>query len=345
MIKRLGVLGVSVALALLVGPALANDSTAELRAGGLVLTRTNNIEMRSEDLFISAAQVRVTYRFFNRSSSPVTTQVAFPMPEITVEGPDENISIPLPNSANFLGFSTTVDGRPVTARLEQRVFVRGAEQTDRLRRLGIPLMPLSSRTSLALERLPRAQQEELIRLGLAVVNAYDQGRGMERHLQATWTLRTTYHWQQTFPPGREITVAHRYRPAVGATAGTGLNNADYLSREEGRDSVRRYCVDEPFLVATDARRKEVYLASYAEGVRVEGPVVTKPAEVATDLPVAGKGPVLYPEAFPHALPIVQPSAGWLAHVITSEAAELLDPEPLYLRRPDAVAPGKPKPVS
>ena len=103
-------------------------------------------------------------------------------------------------------------------------------------------------------------------------------------------------------------------------------------------------VDEPFLVATDARRKEVYLASYAEGVRVEGPVVTKPAEVATDLPVAGKGPVLYPEAFPHALPIVQPSA-WLAHVITSEAAELLDPEPLYLRRPDAVAPGKPKPVS
>jgi tRNA threonylcarbamoyladenosine biosynthesis protein TsaB len=26
-------------------------------------------------------------------------------------------------------------------------------------------------------------------------------------------------------------------------------------------------------------------------------------------------------------------------------AELLDPEPLYLRRPDAVAPGKPKRVS
>ena len=47
-----------VALALLALPALANDSTAELRAGGLVLTRTNNIEMRCEDLFISAAQVR-----------------------------------------------------------------------------------------------------------------------------------------------------------------------------------------------------------------------------------------------------------------------------------------------
>ena len=43
--------------------------------------------------------------------------------------------------------------------------------------------------------------------------------------------------------------------------------------------------DSGFLVATDARRKEVYLASYdADGRRLEGPVVTKPAEVATDAP-------------------------------------------------------------
>ena len=44
-----------------------------------------------------------------------------------------------------------------------------------------------------------------------------------------------------------------------------------------------------FLVATDARRKEVYLASYdADGRRLEGPVVTKPAEVATDCPRRGR---------------------------------------------------------
>src|SRR6478609_8822546 len=57
-----------------------------------------------------------------------------------------------------------------------------------------------------------------------------------------------------------------------------------------------------FLVATDARRKEVYLASYdADGRRLEGPVVAKPAEVATDAPVAGAGPLLYPEQFTHAI--------------------------------------------
>ena len=40
-----------------------------------------------------------------------------------------------------------------------------------------------------------------------------------------------------------------------------------------------------------------------------------------------------------------PSAGWLARVVAEERAELRDPEPLYLRRPDAAPPGAPKRVS
>jgi tRNA threonylcarbamoyladenosine biosynthesis protein TsaB len=101
-----------------------------------------------------------------------------------------------------------------------------------------------------------------------------------------------------------------------------------------------------FLVATDARRKEVYLASYdADGRRLEGPVVTRPADVATEVPVAGAGPELYPDAFPHAIAPVRPGAGWLAAGVGSELVELLDPEPLYLRRPDAVAGAPRKPVS
>ncbi|SEC50660.1 tRNA threonylcarbamoyl adenosine modification protein YeaZ [Nocardioides exalbidus] len=101
-----------------------------------------------------------------------------------------------------------------------------------------------------------------------------------------------------------------------------------------------------FLVATDARRKEVYLASYdVDGRRLEGPVVTKPADVATDTPVAGAGPGLYPDAFPTAITPTRPSAGWLAAGVGAELVELLDPEPLYLRRPDAVAGAPRKPVS
>ena len=101
-----------------------------------------------------------------------------------------------------------------------------------------------------------------------------------------------------------------------------------------------------FLVATDARRKEVYLASYdVDGHRLEGPVVTRPEEVATLAEVAGAGPSLYPEAFPHAIAPSRPSAGWLATAVGAELVELTDPDPLYLRRPDAVAGAPRKPVS
>ena len=105
-------------------------------------------------------------------------------------------------------------------------------------------------------------------------------------------------------------------------------------------------VDGHFVVATDARRKEVYLASYDEdAARLHGPLVEHPGAAATDLPVVGEGATLYPDSFPNAVGPARPSAGWLARVVTEERAELRDPEPLYLRRPDAVAPGKPKPVS
>ena len=92
-----------------------------------------------------------------------------------------------------------------------------------------------------------------------------------------------------------------------------------------------------FVVATDARRKEVYLATYADGERVSGPEVVKPADAATDAIVIGRGGLLYPDSFPHARGPEHPSAAVLADVVVNERYELLDPEPLYLRRPDAVA--------
>jgi tRNA threonylcarbamoyl adenosine modification protein YeaZ len=100
-----------------------------------------------------------------------------------------------------------------------------------------------------------------------------------------------------------------------------------------------------FLVATDARRKEVYLAAYSEGRRVSGPDVVRPADAATDALVVGRGAALYPEAFPHRGGPESPSAAVLCEVVVGERFELLDPEPLYLRRPDTMEPHRPKKVS
>ena len=100
-----------------------------------------------------------------------------------------------------------------------------------------------------------------------------------------------------------------------------------------------------FLVATDARRKEVYLAEYVDGQRVSGPEVVRPADAATESLVVGRGATLYPESFPRAAGPEHPSAAVLCDVVVAERFELLDPEPLYLRRPDTMEPRQPKRVS
>lgn len=106
-----------------------------------------------------------------------------------------------------------------------------------------------------------------------------------------------------------------------------------------------------FVVATDARRKEVYWARYRieRGVpqRLSGPAVDRPAylpgHVAT-LPVIGRGAQLYPDAFGPLAGQVEMSAAALAAVARRRlaAGESLPVTPRYLRRPDVREPGSPK---
>lgn len=104
-------------------------------------------------------------------------------------------------------------------------------------------------------------------------------------------------------------------------------------------------VDEPFLATIDARRKELFWASYdEEGRRLDGPHVDRPGDLPS-LPVVGAGRLLYPDAFERSFGPDGPDAATLALAVAEERVELMDPEPIYLRRPDATVPGPPKKVS
>jgi tRNA threonylcarbamoyl adenosine modification protein YeaZ len=101
----------------------------------------------------------------------------------------------------------------------------------------------------------------------------------------------------------------------------------------------------PFVVATDARRKEVYWARYADArTRVTDPAVDRPDDIAADvkgLPAVGAGALLYPGTFPNAHGPEHVSAAALASLAAERLAageELPAPRPLYLRRPDAQVP-------
>ncbi len=102
------------------------------------------------------------------------------------------------------------------------------------------------------------------------------------------------------------------------------------------------------LVATDARRKEVYWATYdvtgGLPVRLDGPAVGRAAaldERIRELPAVGRGPELYGDALNAWLPdasVRDVDAGALAELAARRLAggeTLSPPTPRYLRRPDA----------
>ncbi|GAA1921653.1 tRNA (adenosine(37)-N6)-threonylcarbamoyltransferase complex dimerization subunit type 1 TsaB [Nocardioides marmoribigeumensis] len=105
---------------------------------------------------------------------------------------------------------------------------------------------------------------------------------------------------------------------------------------------------ESFVVVTDARRKELFHASYSsDGRRLTDPAVSRPADVLAGLPedtlVVGPGVLVYPDAFARTGGPTTVDAAVLARLAATGATT--EPEPIYLRRPDAVAPGPPKKVS
>jgi hypothetical protein len=222
--------------------ASANDSTAETAAGGLVLTRTDAIDMISEDLFVSADAVRVRYLFRNRTPEDVRTIVAFPMPDNDLsEAGQRDVAFPH-------DFETKVDGRPVLMKVERKALLGKADHTALLTRLDVPL---SEEAGERLDRLAKADQDRLLALGLVAIEEYDVGRGMERHLAPLWTVKETFHWEQAFPAGRDLVVEHRYVPGTGGSVGTPLVLPEFRRSAQGRAMIARHCADSAFLAGVD----------------------------------------------------------------------------------------------
>lgn len=142
----------------------------------------------------------------------------------------------------------------------------------------------------------------------------------------------------------------------------GVCSHDALALQVVADDATGVAPGERFAVATDARRRELYWAVYVAGtptapappLRVQGPEVTAPAALPPDVRVFGRGATLHPEVEPHREPPTGPldvDAAAVAELVAlgtgtprMAGVELLPPEPLYLRRPDAAPPGQRKRV-
>ncbi|HYN74861.1 MAG TPA: tRNA (adenosine(37)-N6)-threonylcarbamoyltransferase complex dimerization subunit type 1 TsaB [Candidatus Limnocylindria bacterium] len=130
----------------------------------------------------------------------------------------------------------------------------------------------------------------------------------------------------------------------------GVCSLDALAHEVVADG--RWAADlaAGFVVATDAKRREVYWATYGpSGRRLSGPLVDRPSVVAAlqaGRRVVGEGARVYPELLGEPLGPAYPGAGALAEVALAalRAGEDAPAVPLYLRRPDAAEPTSSKQV-
>jgi uncharacterized protein DUF4424 len=221
--------------------AAANDSTAELATGGLVFTKSEAIEMRSEDLYISMKEIRVQYRFYNHANRDIVSQVAFPMPDISYVETDGN-SIPTNDPEKILRFRTSVNGRPVATQVERKAVLDGTDVTDVLRSAGVSLVPKEK------DDLSPAAREKLLGDGLIEV---DHGSFRPR-----WKLKTTYYWKQTFPAHRELRIDHRYNPSVGSVVPMSASHYREMPGNLGIDQPHgpnRFCIDEAIWKAMERK--------------------------------------------------------------------------------------------
>ena len=119
----------------------------------------------------------------------------------------------------------------------------------------------------------------------------------------------------------EVVVGMGPGPFTGLRVGIAFAQSFALARDIpvrgvcSLDAIAAQINDKDFIITVDARRKEVYWARYTDGVRVGEPAVNFPTDVS--------GALIHADLFPNMQALVK-----LPGNIT---------EPIYLRRPDAVA--------
>ncbi len=248
------------ALMLLPTHAFADDSSATLGTGGLVLQKTDKIALVSEELYLSPTGIRISYRFRNLTNADYATTIAFPMPAFPGGGSNSTTVVPDPANDNFMKFKTVVDGQPVPSQLEQRAFLVADGQpdeeiTDKLKALHISLVPTVEASEATISRLSNAQRKELVDAGF-----FDAGEGdytgQPTTLYPLWTLRSKYWRQQTFPKGKDVIVEQSYVPVLGSQSTLSLGSPDM-----GSDQLKHYrdtfCTDEAFLKAARSLYKKL----------------------------------------------------------------------------------------
>jgi Domain of unknown function (DUF4424) len=250
---------IAVCIAMLTPACFANDSSAAIGIGGLTLKRNDAVSMDYEELFISAQQIRVKYRFTNTTDKEVETLVSFPLPPML--GADEVYygDRGPPTWDKDLNFETRVDGVPVKYQIHETVNLHSAPtasnqaiaQTDvraQLSELHWPAEYWKADEDFiaTLNQLPDAKKRAYVAEGLLKADK------STNYLRPNWSVTTHVTRMQVFPAGKTISVEHSYTPINGSSVAGGLLKRYRMEKGSGFPSVRKsFCIENAFLKSFD----------------------------------------------------------------------------------------------
>lgn len=218
----------------------ANDSTGFVATGGVQYLKNKDIQMYSENLFISKKRITVDYEFKNLSKHLVNEIILFPLPKV-----QNYMDYDYADATGLIdSFKIQVNGQRIQPQVHVRAFLPSNEQeyvhggdfqadvTNELMACSLTQQELiqpwkGENTDIStsiqqkiqtcknprVQKLLKIQDEDLIR----------------------WQSQVIYSWKQNFKANSMTRIQHEYAPLVGGSVSL------YPEEDE-----KTYCMDQSF---------------------------------------------------------------------------------------------------
>lgn len=222
-----------IVLMLLPAFVFANDSTGYVATGGVQYLKNKDIQMFSEDLFISKKMIKVDYQFKNLSNKDVTETVLFPLPLV-----ENFFESDFADTEKLLkSFKVQVNGKSIQPEMHVRTFIYKDENkapidmTDSFKQCGFTEKDMLNPWS--------RQDDEYETFEAKLRNC--KNATLQKALSKdpseviSWSSQVIYSWKQTFKANAFTRVQHQYAPLVGGSVA--------LYPEE---DTKAYCMDRNF---------------------------------------------------------------------------------------------------
>lgn len=211
----------------------ANDSTGYVSTGGVQYLKNNNIQMYSEDLFISKNQIKVDYQFKNLTDKDISEMVLFPLPPI-----ENFFESDFADTEKLLkSFKVQVNGKNIQPEMHVRTFIQKDEHSKPIDATELFKQCGFTQTEMLNPWNRKSYEYEIFENKLRHCSNAQLKKFLPQSQSEAivWSSQVIYSWQQSFKANSLTRVQHQYAPLVGGSVSL------YPAEDE-----KTYCMDGNF---------------------------------------------------------------------------------------------------